>query len=244
MRIGILGGTGPAGTALAARLASVGFEVVIGSRSKYRADGGPRRAPRASGPSATSPSTPPTTTARPRPTSSSSPRRGTAPADHGEVGAPTSSRARSSSPWPTPSPRSATSSSRWCRPGARWPPACRRRCPGRQVVGRRSTTCRPRSWATSATRSRATCSSAPTTRGHRGRVRDRPQDPRLRPLDAGELSNARAIEAFAAVLLQLNVRYKTRVAPKFTGIRSRPDADERRRRSASSGGAGRGPADR
>lgn len=37
MRIGILGGTGPAGKALAARLASVGFDVVIGSRSKYRA---------------------------------------------------------------------------------------------------------------------------------------------------------------------------------------------------------------
>ena len=37
MQIGILGGTGPAGKALAARLASVGFEVVIGSRSKYRA---------------------------------------------------------------------------------------------------------------------------------------------------------------------------------------------------------------
>jgi NADPH-dependent F420 reductase len=37
VRIGILGGTGPAGSALAARLASVGFEVVVGSRSKYRA---------------------------------------------------------------------------------------------------------------------------------------------------------------------------------------------------------------
>ena len=37
MRIGILGGTGPAGTALGARLASVGYEVVLGSRSKYRA---------------------------------------------------------------------------------------------------------------------------------------------------------------------------------------------------------------
>src|SRR4051794_6483151 len=37
VQIGILGGTGPAGKALAARLASVGFEVVIGSRSKYRA---------------------------------------------------------------------------------------------------------------------------------------------------------------------------------------------------------------
>ena len=40
----------------------------------------------------------------------------------------------------------------------------------------------------------------------------------MRPLDAGELSNAAPIEAFAAVLLQLNVRYKTRAAVKFTGI--------------------------
>ncbi|MFM8826824.1 MAG: NAD(P)-binding domain-containing protein, partial [Actinomycetota bacterium] len=37
MRIGILGGTGPAGSALGARLASVGYDVVIGSRSRYRA---------------------------------------------------------------------------------------------------------------------------------------------------------------------------------------------------------------
>ncbi|MGB0112115.1 MAG: NADPH-dependent F420 reductase, partial [Ilumatobacteraceae bacterium] len=37
MRIGILGGTGPAGSGLAARLASIGHTVVIGSRSKYRA---------------------------------------------------------------------------------------------------------------------------------------------------------------------------------------------------------------
>lgn len=44
--------------------------------------------------------------------------------------------------------------------------------------------------------------------------------PGCRPLNAGELSNATAIEAFTAVLLQLNVRYKTRVAPKLTGIRS------------------------
>jgi len=43
-----------------------------------------------------------------------------------------------------------------------------------------------------------------------------------RPLDAGELSNATAIEAFTAVLLQLNVRYKTRVAPKLTGIKRDP----------------------
>jgi len=48
--------------------------------------------------------------------------------------------------------------------------------------------------------------------------------PGCRPLDTGELSNATAIEAFTAVLLQLNVRYKTRVAPKLTGITKDPRA--------------------
>jgi predicted dinucleotide-binding enzyme len=42
--------------------------------------------------------------------------------------------------------------------------------------------------------------------------------PGLRALDAGGLSNATPIEAFTAVLLQLNVRYKTRVAVQLTGI--------------------------
>lgn len=50
--------------------------------------------------------------------------------------------------------------------------------------------------------------------------------PGCRPLDAGELSNATAIEAFTAVLLQLNVRYKTRVAPKLTGIKKDPRAED------------------
>ncbi|MFM7493251.1 MAG: NADPH-dependent F420 reductase [Acidimicrobiaceae bacterium] len=45
--------------------------------------------------------------------------------------------------------------------------------------------------------------------------------PGCRPLNAGTLSNALAIEAFTAVLLQLNVRYKTRVAPRLTGIPDR-----------------------
>lgn len=39
MRIGILGGTGPAGRGLAVRLAAAGEEVVIGSRDHQRADG-------------------------------------------------------------------------------------------------------------------------------------------------------------------------------------------------------------
>jgi len=40
MRIGILGATGPAGSGLAVRLASVGHEVLFGSRSIEKADGG------------------------------------------------------------------------------------------------------------------------------------------------------------------------------------------------------------
>jgi predicted dinucleotide-binding enzyme len=43
--------------------------------------------------------------------------------------------------------------------------------------------------------------------------------PDMNPLDAGQLSNAAPIEAFAAVLLQLNVRYKTRVAVRFSGLK-------------------------
>ena len=42
--------------------------------------------------------------------------------------------------------------------------------------------------------------------------------PHVRPLDAGGLSQATPIESFTAVLLQLNVHYKTRVAVRFTGI--------------------------
>jgi len=37
MDVGILGGTGPAGQALAARLASVGYDVTVGSRSEEKA---------------------------------------------------------------------------------------------------------------------------------------------------------------------------------------------------------------
>jgi NADPH-dependent F420 reductase len=37
VHIGILGGTGPAGSSMAARLASVGYDVTVGSRAKERA---------------------------------------------------------------------------------------------------------------------------------------------------------------------------------------------------------------
>jgi 8-hydroxy-5-deazaflavin:NADPH oxidoreductase len=48
--------------------------------------------------------------------------------------------------------------------------------------------------------------------------------PNMRPLDAGELAMATPIESFTAVLLQLNLHYKTRVGVKLIGIPESPDA--------------------
>jgi 8-hydroxy-5-deazaflavin:NADPH oxidoreductase len=56
------------------------------------------------------------------------------------------------------------------------------------------------------------------------------QIPNMRPLNAGELAMATPIESFTAVLLQLNMHYKTRVALKLAGIPGGVDArgrDER-----------------
>ena len=42
--------------------------------------------------------------------------------------------------------------------------------------------------------------------------------PGLRPVHAGTLAAAAPVEAFTAVLLQVNVRYKTRAAIRLTGL--------------------------
>lgn len=42
--------------------------------------------------------------------------------------------------------------------------------------------------------------------------------PDLRPLNAGSLSNAGPVESLTAVLLQLNIRYRSRAAVRLTGI--------------------------
>ena len=64
--------------------------------------------------------------------------------------------------------------------------------------------------------------------------------PNMRPLDAGGLSLATPIESFTAVLLQLNVHYKTRVAVKFTGI---PDGSDRLGSAPANGKAAARPSD-
>lgn len=47
--------------------------------------------------------------------------------------------------------------------------------------------------------------------------------PHLRALDAGSLANAAPIEAFTAVVLNLNIRYRTRAALRLAGIEAGSD---------------------
>lgn len=220
MRIGILGGTGPAGSALGARLASVGYHVVIGSRSRERAlevvnqmkDKWPQLGT------------------------------GIAAGDNNE--AASCDVVVLATPWDS----AATTATEYedqlvgkvvismanalVRVGHEFQPLL----PPRGSVAAHVQAAVPRC------RVVAAFHHLPAKElGHLGSPIDSDvlicsdnadavvmtaeivsQIPGCRPLDAGELSNATAIEAFTAVLLQLNIRYKTRVAPKLTGIKGDP----------------------
>ena len=220
MRIGILGGTGPAGSALAARLASVGYDVVIGSRSKYRAmetrDGLLSKAPELaarleSGDNAAACDCDVVVIATPWDSAA------TTAQENADVlaGKVVISMANA-----------------LVRVGHEFQPLV----PPRGSVAAHVQAAVPRC------RVVAAFHHLPAKElGHLGEPIDSDvlicgddeaavrtvseivaRIPGCRPLEAGELSNATAIEAFTAVLLQLNVRYKTRVAPKLTGIRDKP----------------------
>ena len=220
MRIGILGGTGPAGSGLAARLASIGHDVVIGSRSKYRAmetvdelvGKWPQLTDRlTAGDNASAAECDLVVMATPWDSAA-----GTAQENEEALaGKVVVSMANA-----------------LVRVNKEFQPLV----PPRGSVAAHVQAAVPRS------RIVAAFHHLPATElGHI----DEPIDsdvlicgddaaavatvsaivddfPGCRPLDAGELSNATAIEAFTAVLLQLNVRYKTRVAPKLTGIKRDP----------------------
>lgn len=222
MRIGFLGGTGPAGSALAARLASVGYDAVIGSRSKYRAmeardsivEKWPELAPRLTY------------------------------ADN--AGASECDVVIIATPWDAAATTAqenakalegkivVSMANALVRVGHEFQPLV----PPRGSVAAHVQAAVPRC------RVVAAFHHLPATElGHIGDPIDSDvlicgddpaavitiseivsKIPGCRPLDSGELSNATAIEAFTAVLLQLNVRYKTRVAPKLTGIKGDPRA--------------------
>jgi NADPH-dependent F420 reductase len=217
MRIGILGGTGPAGTALGARLASIGYEIVLGSRSKYRAmetvDEIVGQWPDY------------------KLIMTAADNEGAAEADLIVL----------TTPWDSAATTAASVHSRLdgkvvvsmanalVRLGSEF----------QALVPPRGSVAAHVQAAVPLCRVVAAFHHLPARElGHLGEPIDSDvlicsddpgatkivseivdKIPGCRPLDAGFLSNATAIEAFTAVLLQLNVRYKTRVAPKLTGIR-------------------------
>ena len=216
VKIGVLGSTGPAGSGLSVRLASCGYDVVIGSRSKYRAmeAAGPPAGPLGG----------------PRSEHRGGRQRGAAAADVVVIATPWDAASSTALQvadqlkgkvvismcnalakvghefQPLVPPRgSVAATSRPPCPGRGWPRpppragqgARRHRRAGRE---RRAGVLRP-------------------PLGHRGAsARSWPACPRCGRSTPAQLSNAAPIEAFAAVLLQLNIRYKTRAAVKFTGI--------------------------
>jgi len=222
MRIGILGGTGPAGSALAARLASVGYACVIGSRSKYRSmevrDGLVAKWPDLAEllQCADNP--------------------GAAECDIVVIATPWDSAATTAQEYRELLDGKVVVSmaNALVRVGHEFQPLV----PPRGSVAAHVQAAVPHC------RVVAAFHHLPATElGHLGEPIDSDvlicsddheattiiaeivsKIPGCRPLDAGELSNATAIEAFTAVLLQLNIRYKTRVAPKLTGIRNDPRA--------------------
>ncbi len=216
MRIGILGGTGPAGKGLAVRLASVGFEVVLGSRSKYRA-----------------------MEARDKLVAiwpdrdlqiASADNEGAADCDLVVLATPWDAAATTvKSVEPLLRGKIVVS---MCNALARVGHEFQPLVPPRGSVAASVQAAVPKAKVAAALHHvPATelghidthvdsdvliCSDHPEATAATAEVVA--QIPDLRPLDAGELSNAAPIEAFAAVLLQLNGRYKTRVALRFTGL--------------------------
>lgn len=216
MIIAVLGGTGPAGRSLAARLASVGYEVVIGSRSKARAlevrDDLVARWPDRSLPI------------------DGADNEQAAEADLVVIATPWDAAASTAKSVESQLEGKVVISmaNALARVGHEFQPLV----PPRGSVAANVQAAVPRAMVAAAfhhlpARELAAlehpvdsdvliCSDHPTATEATAEVVR--HIPGLRPLDAGELSNAAPIEAFAAVLLQLNARYRTRVAIKLTGI--------------------------
>lgn len=220
MRIGILGGTGPAGSGLAARLASIGYEVVIGSRSKYRAmevrdklvESWPELAPSLhAGDNPAAAACDLIVIATPWDSAATTTKEN-AGALHGKIVVSMANALIKVGPefQPLVPPRGSVAAHVQAAV-----PDCRvvaafHHLPAKELgmighpIDSDVLICGDDHEAVESVSTIVA------------------QIPGCRPLDAGELSNATAIEAFTAVLLQLNVRYRTRVAPKLTGIKRDP----------------------
>lgn len=232
MQIGILGGTGPAGSALAVRLASAGHQVVIGSRSRYRAlevvDGLLERWPGrelaiTAGDNAAAADAEVVVIATPW---------------DGAYGTATSVADRLADKvvicmanaltrigkefQPLVPPRGSVAASVQAAV-----PACRVAAAFHHVPAKElGDLDHP------VESDVLVCSDHPDATGTTSEIVASLPD--LRPLDAGGLSQATPIESFTAVLLQLNVHYKTRVALRFTGI-AEPEAEAEPEAAAAGG---------
>ncbi|MCO5319655.1 MAG: NADPH-dependent F420 reductase [Microthrixaceae bacterium] len=217
MKIGVLGATGPAGSGLAARLASVGFEVELGSRSKYRAmevrDRILERWPE-----------------KDLALGAGDNHEASAAADVVVIATPWDAAASTAADCAEEMEGKVVISmaNALAKVGHEFQPLV----PPRGSVAASVQAAVPRSLV-SATFHHVpakelgdlahpvesdvlVCSDHPeATRATLDIVAKVPD---LRGVDAGELSNAAPIEAFAAVLLQVNVKYRTRVAVRFTGL--------------------------
>lgn len=221
VRIGILGGTGPAGRALAARLADVGYDVVMGSRSRYRAmevrDTLVAKWPErglviGAGDNEDAADTDVIVVATPWDGAAETALSVAGKLRGKVVISMANALARVAGEFqPLVPPRGSVAASLQAAVPDSLVAAAMHHLPAKELgaldhpIDSDVLICSDHESATSCT--------ADIVRAIPG----------LRPLDAGGLSNATPIEAFTAVLLQLNVRYKTRVAVKLTGI---SDADE------------------
>lgn len=229
MRIGVLGATGPAGSGLAVRLASVGYDVVIGSRSKYRAmEVADKLCERWADRDLVI---------------EAADNEGAAQADVVVIATPWDAAASTAEAVEDALAGKVVISmaNALAKVGHEFQPLV----PPRGSVAASVQAAVPRSKVAAAFHhvpakelgdiahpiesDVLVCSDHPSaTETTVGIISSLPD---LRALDSGELSNAAPIEAFAAVLLQVNVRYKARVALRFTGLdekisapRSREDA--------------------
>jgi 8-hydroxy-5-deazaflavin:NADPH oxidoreductase len=216
VRIGILGGTGPAGSALGARLASVGFEVVIGSRSKYRAmekvdhlltQWAERDLPIDAGDNAAAAKADVVVIATPWDGATQTAKSVERELRGKVVISMANALTRISNEFqPLVPPRGSVAASVQAAVPACMVSAAFHHVPAKELgdldrpIESDVLICSDHAEATQ-------CASDLVSK-----------IPHMRPLDCGELSLATPIESFTAVLLQLNVRYKTRVAVKFTSI--------------------------
>lgn len=216
MRIGILGATGPAGSALGARLASVGYEVILGSRSKYRAmevadrlleKWSDRELSITAGDNVAAAECDVVVVATPWDAAAATARSVADHLDGKVVITMANALAKVGSEFvPLIPPRGSVAASVQSNVRGALVAAAFQHVPAKELGDIDAPV----------ESDVLICSDHPTATQVCVEIVDKV--PGFRALDSGELSNATAIEAFTAVMLQLNVRYKTRVALKFTGI--------------------------